>query len=210
MNCHAVKPIGSHRLVGPVVTGRVLSVIALVGLALGCTGEGHEHDHDQDHGGGGHVHTAPHGGALVSLGDHFAHLEVVLEPRTGDVQVYVLDGEVEKGLRVPDESLTFSLTVPDAAGTIELAVSAVESTLTGETVGDSGTFAGRAEGLVGVERFSAVLEEVTVRGTTIRDVSFRYPEGNEEGADDHAGDHDADDGHDHDDHDDHEDHEDRR
>ena len=49
---------------------------------------------------GGHEHVAPHGGALVELGEELAHLELVHDPTTGTLTAYVLDGEAEQAVRV--------------------------------------------------------------------------------------------------------------
>ena len=42
-----------------------------------------------------HEHHAPHHGALEVLGDEFAHVELVLDEKTGRLTAYVLDGEAE-------------------------------------------------------------------------------------------------------------------
>jgi hypothetical protein len=49
--------------------------------------------------------------------------------------------------------------------------------------GEDGTaseFEGQADGLKGVEKFSANLTSVSVGGKQFKNVAFKYPEGNEE------------------------------
>ena len=69
-------------------------------LILAACGDEHHHDHEgHDH--GGHAHEAPHGGALVLLGEHGTgfHLEIILS-KEGMLDLYVLDGEVEHFVRI--------------------------------------------------------------------------------------------------------------
>lgn len=122
--------------------------------------------------GGHHEHTAPHGGTLITLGDHVAHLELVWQVGEGQLTVYLLDGEAEKPLRSPQEALELK-----AEGkTYRLA--AVANALTGETVGDSSQFQGELEGLKGKSEWKAELEEVQLLGTPHRSVELDFPHGN--------------------------------
>ncbi|HVW00013.1 MAG TPA: hypothetical protein VHB77_06730 [Planctomycetaceae bacterium] len=75
----------------------------------------HDHDHDHDH---DHVHVAPHGGALVELGDHVANLELVLDPATGKLTGYVLDAHAENPLPIaqPEIEMTVDAHKLDDAG----------------------------------------------------------------------------------------------
>ncbi|MBK7495896.1 MAG: hypothetical protein IPI28_11060 [Candidatus Omnitrophica bacterium] len=58
----------------------------------------HDHDHDHNHASDSHDHNhdhhhaAPHGGTMVALGDHMAHLELVLDSQNGTLTAYILDG----------------------------------------------------------------------------------------------------------------------
>ena len=93
-----------------------------------------EHDHEHAEGGHGHTHEAPHGGTLVAVGDHFAHLEIVLDPETGKMTAYVLDGEAENPIRLKQGSMEFSLALKtDNGGTTVtmLELAGVENALTG-------------------------------------------------------------------------------
>ncbi len=138
----------------------------------------HDHDHDHEHSGGGHAHTAPHGGTLVVLGDHFAHLEIVHDRETGRLDAYVLDAEAERGVKIPNLELRFTYTAGDEMGSAVL--QPVESQLSGEKAGDTSHFSGMVTALKSLSRFHLVLEEISVRGSDFEGVSFGVPEGNED------------------------------
>lgn len=145
--------------------------------------EGDDHDHEhadgEEH---GHHHAAPHGGTLVALGDHFAHLEILLDPETGKMTVYVLDGEAENPVRLVQEEIEFSVALKregEGTSVTMLQARAVENPLTGETVGDSSEFTVESDKLIGVAAFSAVVSTLEIKGEKIDDVEFDFPEGNE-------------------------------
>jgi hypothetical protein len=125
-----------------------------------------------------HEHKAPHGGALVELGEEFAHLEFVLDSTKGTLTAYVLDGEAEQAVRVTAPSIDVTVT-PKQGAAVSLQLRAVESPLTGETLGDTSQFATMSPKLARVTRFEGVVNVVTVRGREFRRVAFRYPEGSE-------------------------------
>lgn len=148
-----------------------------------------DHDHDHEHGEGEahaegedgedhghHHHTAPHGGALVSLGDHVGHLEFVLDSSTGLLTAYVLDGEAENPVRIPDASFDVAIDVEGGAPFVAT-LNAVANALAGETVGDTSEFNATLEGLVGVESFKGVVASVSFKGVAMTNVAFAYPEG---------------------------------
>lgn len=137
------------------------------------------HDHDHDHDGHHHHHEAPHGGTLIELGDHVAHLEAVLDPESGLLTLYVLDGEAEHPIRVPETLLELTLEAPALDGAVALMLDPVESVLTGETAGDTSQFSVENAMLVGLERFTGRISAITVRGQEFREVKFSFPEGNE-------------------------------
>jgi hypothetical protein len=123
----------------------------------------------------GHVHTAPHGGTLLELGEEFAHVELLLDSSAGNLTAYVLDGEAEKPVRLRQEIITLLLAGPDALAARPFDLRAVASVLTGETVGDSSQFALTYEGLKGVKAFSGTLVQLVVKGQEFRDVPVVYP-----------------------------------
>jgi hypothetical protein len=122
----------------------------------------------------GHHHAAPRGGTLVELGDEFAHLELLFDPASGRLAVYVLDGEAERAVRVAHESLRLRLDATAADADAE-SLAAVAGVLTGETVGDTSRFEAVIPALAGRTRFEGVIDTITVRGRTFRDVAIAVP-----------------------------------
>ena len=152
-----------------------LAVVSCL-LVSGC-GDGHHHDHDgQNH--SGHAHEAPHGGALVLLGEHGTgfHLEVILS-KEGILDLYVLDGEVEKFVRISQEELALQVTTKDSESQ-SISMTAVEDAATGESMGNTSHFQARTE-MKEVESFEAVLSSIKIKGTVFEKVSISYPQGNE-------------------------------
>lgn len=136
-------------------------------------GDDHE-DHDHDHDDHRHHHESPHGGTLVPLGDHVAHLEVVPDASSGELVVYVLDAEAERGVPVSGDVLRLRLT-PEGRPPFSLELRGVSNPLTGELAGQSSEFRGRHEGLEGVERLEVFLEAVEVRGMRFEAISAEVP-----------------------------------
>ncbi|HMQ15252.1 MAG TPA: hypothetical protein PKC49_04685 [Phycisphaerae bacterium] len=169
----------------------------------------HDHDHDDDHerprpqdashaggqtaqadagdahgeAGHGHAHVAPRGGALITLGDHFAHLEVLLDAETGVLDIYVLDGEAHGAVRIAQETMSVRIEAGTTtaggalASPVLVELHAVPSVLSGETVGDSSRFQGQADALRGLRELSGRLAEVTAKGQALRDVTITWPGG---------------------------------
>lgn len=148
-----------------------------------------------------HHHVAPHGGTLVALGDHFAHLELVLDPKDGKLTLYVLDGEAEKSLRIKQKEIEMKLFVPIAPDPQHSAdpkrlhqfvarMKSVASPLTGEKEGDTSQFAETLDPLKNAKTFDVEIVEIKVRGQNFKDLKFSFPKGNEPGAKDHGHDHD--------------------
>ncbi len=124
-----------------------------------------------------HGHAAPHGGALVVLGDELAHVELVLDPATGGLVAYILDGSAERGIPLAAESLGVDVTIGGNRQNVVLR--GVANPLTGEHEGETSEFHGACEALRGVERFEGRLVRVDVKGSAFEEVPFRFPEGNE-------------------------------
>lgn len=147
---------------------------ALFGLAA-CSK--HEHAPAPSGKSAKHEHQAPHGGTAVVLGNEAYHLELVRDAATGTLQAYVLDGEMEKFIRTNAAAIEIVATVNGAPQT--LALQPVASAVTGETVGDTSLFEGKADWLKTTAQFDATLKTITIRGTTFSDVKFNFPKGNE-------------------------------
>jgi hypothetical protein len=150
---------------GPAIFLSALAVFA------GCTKAPTASDHPHLH-----VDHPPHGGTAVVLGDEDYHLELVLDPATGTLQAYVLDGEMEDFIRSDVPSIEIEANAGGTPRTIVL--SAVANPATGETVGDTSFFEARAEWLKTAREFDGVLKSITIRGTTFTAVKFNFPRGN--------------------------------
>lgn len=155
-------------------------VASLLFIACGEQAELHRehegHDHSAAHAGHGHAHVAPHGGAAVVLGDELYHLEFVLDTDSNLMHCYVLDGHMEQFVRIAEES--FWVAGPDGT---RWEFKAVPSRATGETVGDTSHFQAEMGSDWGNQEpsFSASVEAITIKQNRFENVSFRYPEGNE-------------------------------
>lgn len=126
----------------------------------------------------GHHHEAPHGGALVEIGDHFAFIELLHDASAGTLTLYVLDGSAEKAVRVAHPSLTVRLERPSGpAQPIELKARA--RAITGETVGDTSEFVGTSELLKGLKSGRGTLAEIVIKGQTLKDLAIRWPSDNQ-------------------------------
>jgi len=130
-----------------------------------------------DHSAHKHEHVAPHGGTAVVLGDELYHLELVLDATKGLLQVYVLDGELEKFVRITDPAIELTATAGGLTHTLVLKPSTNDAT--GETVGDTSLYEAQAEWLKTTPVFDAVVKLVSIRGKEFQDVKFNFPKGNE-------------------------------
>ena len=114
----------------------------------------------------------------MALGEEFGHLELLLDKGSGELTAYILDGEAEKPVRLPGTPLEIQIDGKDT-----LTLTPVSDELTGETEKDSATYRGNLEALKGRDSFKAVLLKIEIKGRTFENVTFEFPEGNEE--DDH-------------------------
>jgi hypothetical protein len=122
---------------------RLLFLTLVSAVFVGCG----RHDHAAEKKGGGHVHTAPHGGALIEVGEHAYNLEVLRDPAAGKLTVWVLDGHAENFVRIKAAALEATATVGSDKKTVSL--KAVANPATGETVGDTSQFETQADWLKG-------------------------------------------------------------
>jgi hypothetical protein len=121
-----------------------------------------------------HKDVPPHGGTPVALGEDY-RLELVLDAPAGKLDAYVFDGEFENFVRINAES--FQVTAHLPGGQQVLAFKAVPNPATGETVGDTSMFETRADWLENQKSFDAVLQQLTVKGTTFSNIAFNFPNG---------------------------------
>ena len=124
-----------------------------------------------------HVHTAPHGGTLVEIGEHSYLVEFVRDAASGKLSAYILDGHAENFIRINVPSFDVIATLNGTTKTVTL--NAVADPATGEKSGDSATFQGQAEWLKTTPVFDASIARLNIRGTSVLDVAFNFPAGNE-------------------------------
>lgn len=122
---------------------------------------------------GHHHHSAPHGGSLVELGQHAAHLEVVFQPSTGQMDIYVWDAHVENPIRLQTgKALALELSDPSE---LKVSLEPVADPLSGETRENTSHFSVTVQELEGVASFRGRVPEISVQGTTYQDVLIEYP-----------------------------------
>ena len=135
-------------------------VFLALGLALlvGCG----RHDHAAEKKGGGHAHTAPHGGALIEVGEHAYNLELLRDSAVGKLTVWVLDGHAENFVRIKAAALEGTATVGSQKQSVSL--KAVANPATGETVGDTSQFEAQADWLKGSLPVEVTFAAVEIKG----------------------------------------------
>jgi hypothetical protein len=114
----------------------------------------------------------PHGGTAVPLGDDY-NLELVLDAGQGTLSAYVLDDDMEEFIRSSSTSIT--IVASFGGQTRTLILGAVANPATGEAVGDTSLFQGRADWLRTTSGFEGNLASLTIRTTTFTDTKFKFP-----------------------------------
>lgn len=140
-----------------------------------------KHD-DHDH---VHHHNPPHGGALMEVGEEFAHLELVLDRHASKLTLYVLDGEVEKPVRLTASSLKMSTSaarfdqlpkeVTSELRAIEF--KAVANPLTGEAVGNTSEFVSENPSYRYLSEIIGSIENVEIKGQKFSSIKIAFPKG---------------------------------
>ena len=159
----------------------LMTILTIAFVQFGCEKKDtHRENQSETHGTHAHHHhTAPHGGALVVLGEEFAHVEFVLEEKTGKLTGYVLDSEAEKPVRLSQKTIELKINRLKSGQSITLQLKAAANVLTGETEGDTSQYEGQFDALKGMTEFHAQIASITVKGQHFTDVDFDFPEGNE-------------------------------
>ena len=121
---------------------------------------------------------------MIAIGDHFAHVELVLDSTAGRMTAYVLDAEAEKAVRVDHNVLEILILKPESPaggppGGDLLTMNAVTNPLTGESVGDTSEFTVVSDLLKGKTEFEGILQSVTIKGDEKKGIRFKFPGGNE-------------------------------
>ncbi|MFM8337101.1 MAG: hypothetical protein ACKODK_16200 [Opitutaceae bacterium] len=142
----------------------VLVVLASIAV-VGCG----RHDHAAEKKGGGHAHTAPHGGALIEVGEHAYNLELLRDSAAGKLTVWVLDGHAENFVRIKAAALEATATVGSEKKTVSL--KAVANLATGETVGDTSQFEAQADWLKGSLPVEVTFAAVEIKGRRFEGLS---------------------------------------
>jgi hypothetical protein len=155
----------------PVMTATTLAGLLLAGCGkdAGATAQPQAASH--------HKGKPLHGGTPVVLGSDEYHLEFVLDPLSGRMEAYVMDGEFENFVRI--EASSFEITAKLSDADRSLVFRAVANNATGEKAGDTAQFEAQADWLKGVTNFSAVLKDLNIRGSDYRQITFNFPKGND-------------------------------
>ena len=139
-------------------------------LALSTVLSGCSKSPNQRAASGGHVHTAPHGGTLIEVGDHAYNLELVRDASAGKLTVYILDGHAENFIRIAAPSIEL---VAIAGGERRpLTLQAVANAATGETVGNTSQFEAQADWLKNTAEFPGTVASIDIRGTKFNNIAI--------------------------------------
>ena len=111
------------------------------------------------------------------LGEEEYHLELNLDAAAGKLTAYVMDGELEKFVRLASPSFTVTVVAPRPEP--PLVFQAIANPASGEIVGDTSQFEARAGWLKTATNFDAVLPVLTVRAKTYTNVAFNFPKEND-------------------------------
>ncbi len=150
----------------------LLGLVSVLVVLSGCKKQDHVHaDHAHNH--GGHVHTAPHGGVLVELGEHAFNLEFVVQPDAGRLLVYLLSGHADQFVRSNLPSI--ELWIMDGEQSRELVLQAMANPITGETVGNTSLFSAEADWLKRGAAFTGVIKSVSLGGARFEGIRFAIP-----------------------------------
>lgn len=162
---------------------KLLAPILALALSMAACKDKHAgHDHAKSGDGKKasahqHEHTPPHGGTPVVLGEEEFHLEFVRDAAAGKLQLYVLDGHMDKFVRIAAPAIEVTASLAGAPQT--LSFQPVPNPATGEKVGDTSLFETQADWLKTATNFDAVVKLVDVKGKAFKDVKFNFPKGSE-------------------------------
>lgn len=152
-------------------TRLVLALAGVAFLATACSKSDH-HDHDKKSAHAEHVHTAPHGGTLVEIGEHAYNLEIVRDYAAGKLTAYVLDAHAENFVRI--SAPTLALVAMPGGKLTPLTLKAVANPATNEKVGDTSQFEAQADWLKTAGDFSGIFT-IEIKGTKFEQVSYHLP-----------------------------------
>lgn len=109
------------------------------------------------------------------LGNHAFQIEVLPNREEGRIDLYVLDGDAERFVRIEALELEARAT----AGQREWALTfrAMENEATGETLGSTSHFTVQVEELAGLAEFELSFDRLEMLGQVFEDVRIPYPHG---------------------------------
>jgi hypothetical protein len=116
---------------------------------------------------------------LLNLGDHAAHLELVIDQRAGTLTAYFLDGTCLYPVCVPEKelSITFDEIGPDVSfdkfGT--MTIHAVPNLDIQEAKGEASIFSETSEMLRMGDHFGATIKSFTVSWQMYENIGIGYP-----------------------------------
>lgn len=147
------------------------AAVVLSGLSA-CSKKKPADDHAGHDHGSGHVHVAPHGGALLELGEHQYNLELVLDSGAGKLTAYVLDAHAENFVRITQRSIELSIL---SGGQLKaLALNAVANAATGETIGNTSQFEATADWLKAASGVTGKVNKIELRGSSFSELPFKF------------------------------------
>lgn len=157
---------------------KIVSGLLLVGIVL-FAGAGCEKSR-------GAEYEAPHGGLLVVLGEHRAHLEIVLDHEAGEVIVYVLGPEAETPLWINQPHLAMRI-IPiklNKEKHEELIYSVGEAMhvqlepvpAAGEQHKGTWRFHKKRDVFEDLLKFEGIVEKIPLKKRTFKHITFYYPE----------------------------------
>jgi hypothetical protein len=77
------------------VKNLALALVITAGLvSYNAAAKEDDHKHEE--------HKAPHGGTLLEIGDHAAHLELVHDDKAGKLTLYILDKEAKNAVAIKE------------------------------------------------------------------------------------------------------------
>ena len=155
----------------------IVSVMCMIGCGKSASNPTLA-EHSHDHAAHSHHHEPPHGGTVIRLGDESFHMEWVKDLEAGIMRCFIMDGHLEKFIRITQVS--FDVSVHPADGPrLQWTFHAAENRATGEQVGDTSEFHAQLSALPNKNTFEGNILAVHISGQQFDNVAFKYPEGNE-------------------------------
>lgn len=159
------------------LTTVILTAAVLIGITLGCAeSRGPLPSSRQSSDAHGHYHEAPHGGTRVALGEKH-HMELVLNASSGAMQSYLLDGHMHEYVLIPPQ--TFEILGTNSSGRETLVFHPVTTNQAGKASERTALFEAKSDWLTTNQNFGGLLRQITIQGKEYKNISFRFPEGNE-------------------------------